>query len=75
MSKENRVNTDGLMRECLKCGSEFIPDESGEECCSDSCASVYYGWNDMDGWNDDDWSDDNELDYNAYDEYYGILEN
>jgi len=43
---ENRTNTDSLTRECLECGQEFIPDESGQECCANVCASAWYGWND-----------------------------
>lgn len=67
------INTDGLMRECLECGKEFIPDESGEECCSDSCASAYYGWDagcDTVDWDDDhdnNWPNDHDDHVNLYD--------
>ena len=55
MCKNNNTNIDNLMCECLECRKEFIPDESGQECCDNVCASVYYGW-------DMDWDD--------YDDYY-----
>lgn len=62
---DESINMRSLMRECLECGQEFIPNESGEECCSDKCASVYYGWDDWSG----DWSyyyADYCVDYNDY---------
>ena len=43
---ENRTNIDSLTRECLECGQEFIPNESGQECCDNVCASAFYDWND-----------------------------
>ncbi len=56
---ENSIN--GLIKECLECGKEFIPDESGQECCSNACDAVYYDWFDYgDGF---DYIDDAE--------YYG----
>lgn len=60
---ENRVNTDGLMRECLECGQEFIPDESGQECCDNDCAAVYYDW-EYDWW--EEHADDDVEYYDIY---------
>lgn len=51
---ENRTNIDNLTIECLECGQEFIPNESGQECCSDACASVWYGWGS--DWDDGYWA-------------------
>ena len=59
MSKDNNTNINNLMRECLQCGKEFIPDESGQECCDNACASAWYEW--------DDWDDDDDADYYDYD--------
>ena len=58
---ENNINIDDLTSNCLQCGVEFIPDESGQECCDNDCDAVYYGW---DHWIDDDqeWSAFIELD-------------
>ncbi len=44
------INTDGLTRECLQCGSEFIPDESGQECCGNECDARYYEWYNYEEW-------------------------
>lgn len=69
------INMRSLMRDCLECVQEFIPNESGEECCSDKCAAVYYGWDT--GCDTVDWTDDYnvnyDLDYTWGDEaeYYG----
>ncbi len=38
------VNIDDLTSYCLQCEAEFIPDESGQECCNNVCASAWYGW-------------------------------
>jgi hypothetical protein len=59
--KEEKINIDDLKRECLECGQEFIPDESGQECCDNECASVYYGW-------DEDENDGHEYDYDCDEE-------
>lgn len=53
-------------RECAWCSSEFVPDESGQDCCDNDCAASYHGW-DNDGWNDDEWSDDCDDDCNMED--------
>jgi|GEM_PF-1893408 len=29
--------------ECAWCGTEFIPDERGQRCCSEDCAEAYCG--------------------------------
>ncbi len=58
---ENRTNTDSLTRECLECGQEFIPDESGQECCDNVCASAFYDWAGGDG--EYDYSDEYDDDY------------
>lgn len=67
------INMDSLMRECLECGQLFIPDESGEECCSRDCAATYYRWNDWGGnWGYNTDEDDYGDDYG--DDYWDILE-
>ncbi len=60
MSKGN-TNISNLMRECLQCEKKFIPDESGQECCDNACASVWYGWDD--GYYEDDTDYEYECDY------------
>jgi len=37
-----------ITQECLNCGQVFIPDESGQECCSNKCAAKWYGWEEDD---------------------------
>jgi hypothetical protein len=63
MNKEN-INIDDLKRECLECGQEFIPDESGQECCCNECDALHYEW-DM-GYDDLD-----DYGYECDAEYYG----
>ena len=31
-------------RECGWCGSAFLPEESHQKCCDESCAAAYYGY-------------------------------
>jgi len=50
-----------ITQECLECRQEFIPDESGQECCSNECASVYYEW-------DAHWTEDHCGRFDDYDE-------
>lgn len=52
MNKDKNIEDD-LTRECLECGQEFIPDESGQECCCNDCAAAYYDWDDWDWLGDD----------------------
>ena len=68
IENENTLIEDDLTKECLMCGFEFIPDESGQECCDNGCAAAYYGWDD-EYWDDEYWDEDGYED--AGYEYYG----
>ena len=46
------LNWSDLTAACPECGQEFIPDESGQICCSNDCAAIQYDW-DANNWEEE----------------------